>query len=170
MQGIVRGHKGGIRLYSEVGKGTTFKLIFPACEEMARETQAEPSSPGLQGSGTILVVDDEPTILEVASGLLHSMGFEVLTASDGQEAIAMFQQHVADIRAVLLDLTMPRLNGVETFRELRKLQPHCRVVLTSGYNEEEALHDFVGKGLAGFVQKPFQRTELLAAMRKALEG
>jgi PAS domain S-box-containing protein len=169
MQGIVRGHKGGIRVYSEVGKGSAFKLIFPACDELLREASTTAADSDLQGSGTILVVDDEPSILEVASGLLRAMGFKVLTASDGQEALVIFQQHLAEIRAVLLDLTMPRLDGVETFRELRKLQPTCRVVLTSGYNQEEALHKFVGKGLAAFVQKPFQRTELSAAMRKALE-
>ena len=73
-------------------------------------------------------------------------------------------------RAVLLDLTMPHLDGVETFRELRRLDPDCRVILTSGYNEQEAIHDFLGKGLAGFVQKPFLREDLLRALRKALEG
>ncbi|HJW71987.1 MAG TPA: CHASE domain-containing protein [Geothrix sp.] len=169
MQGIVRGHKGGIRVYSEVGKGSAFKLIFPACDERLREAATTATDADIQGSGTILVVDDEPSIREVASGLLRAMGFKVLTASDGQEALVIFQQHLAEIRAVLLDLTMPRLDGVETFRELRKLQPTCRVVLTSGYNQEEALHEFVGKDLAAFVQKPFQRTELVAALRKALE-
>ena len=170
MQGIVRGHKGGIRVYSEVGKGTSFKLIFPASQSVLQEPPTAQNEPELGDGGTLLVVDDEPEILEVASGLLRSMGFEVVTASDGREAIAYFQQQGATIRAVLLDLTMPHLSGVETFRELRRLQPGCRIVLTSGYNEQEAIQDFVGKGLAAFVQKPFQRGDLLNAMRKALES
>jgi PAS domain S-box-containing protein len=170
IQGIVRGHKGGIRVYSEVGKGTTFKLIFPASSLALEEIEPAAQEAELKGGGTILVVDDEATILQVATGLFRSMGFEVLTASNGEEALAVFREHGSAIRAVLLDLTMPRLDGAETFRELRKLQPQCRVVLTSGYNEEEALQGFAGKGLAAFVQKPFQRADLLAAMRKALEG
>jgi CheY-like chemotaxis protein len=170
IQGIVRGHKGGIRVYSEVGKGTTFKLIFPASSLALEEIEPVAQEAELKGGGTILVVDDEATILQVATGLFSSMGFDVLTASNGEEALAVFREHGSAIRAVLLDLTMPRLDGAETFRELRIIQPQCRVVLTSGYNEEEALQGFAGKGLAAFVQKPFQRADLLAAMRKALEG
>jgi CheY-like chemotaxis protein len=98
------------------------------------------------------------------------MGFEVILAEDGQEALEVFQATPEPFRAVLMDLTMPHLNGVETFRELRRLSPDCRVVLTSGYNEQDAVQEFIGKGLAGFVQKPFQREDLLAALRKALEA
>ncbi|MCX6546429.1 MAG: response regulator, partial [Acidobacteria bacterium] len=170
MQGIVRGHRGGIRVYSEVGKGTTFKLIFPTMDSL--EPAAPPSlvAGDWRASGTILVVDDEDGVRAVASGLLQSMGFETVLAADGLEAIELFKVQGGAIRAVLMDLTMPHLDGVETFRELRRLDPECRVVLTSGYNEQEAIQDFLGKGLAGFVQKPFLRDDLIAAMQKALEG
>ena len=170
MQGIVRGHKGGIRVYSEVGKGTTFKLIFPAASSIEPAAPVAPAGEDWWASGTILVVDDEEGVRSVASGLLQSLGFTTVLAADGLEAIERFKAQGGAIRAVLMDLTMPHLDGVETFRELRKIDPECRVVLTSGYNEQEASQDFLGKGLAGFVQKPFLRDDLIAAMRKALEG
>ena len=169
MQGIIRGHKGGIRVYSEVGKGTTFKLIFPAgLPDAAPAPVVEEASPGWTGSGTVLVVDDEEGVRSVAEALLRSMGFEVILAQDGLEALTRFKEGQGRIRVVLMDLTMPHMDGTETFRELRRLDPQCRVVLTSGYNEQDAIQDFLGKGLVAFVQKPFQRGDLMLAMRKAL--
>jgi CheY-like chemotaxis protein len=170
MQGIVRGHKGGIRVYSEVGKGTTFKLIFPAGLEAAPPWPAEGEPEGWSGSGTILVVDDEESVRQVAEAHLRSMGFDVIHASDGLEALEQFKAGRGAIRAVLMDLTMPHMDGTETFRELRRLDPQCPVVLTSGYNEQDAIQDFQGKGLAAFVQKPFQRADLVQALRRALGG
>jgi PAS domain S-box-containing protein len=170
MQGILRGHKGGIRVYSEVGKGSTFKLIFPAGTGETVAAEASVETDEWVGSGTILVVDDEAGVRLVAVDLLKSMGFEVITAEDGIQALERFRESLFPIRAVLMDLTMPRLDGVETFRELRRLDPGCRVVLTSGYNQQEAVQDFLGKGLAAFVQKPFLRRDLMMAMQKALEG
>jgi CheY-like chemotaxis protein len=169
MQGILRGHKGGIRVYSEVGKGSTFKLIFPASSGEAVAAEAPGETGDWSGSGTILVVDDEEGVRLVAMDLLMSMGFEVIAAEDGLQALERFRESPVPIRAVLMDLTMPRLGGVETFRELRRLDPGCRVVLASGYNEQEAIQDFLGKGLAAFVQKPFLRRDLMVAMQKALE-
>ena len=170
MQGILRGHGGGIRVYSEVGKGSTFKLIFPAGSGEAAAMETPGATNDWVGTGTVLVVDDEEEVRRVAADLLRSMGFEVLTAEDGLQALERFRENPVLIRAVLMDLTMPRLDGVETFRELRRLDPGCRVVLTSGYNEQEAVQDFLGKGLAAFVQKPFLRRDLMAAMQKALES
>jgi CheY-like chemotaxis protein len=170
MQGIVRGHKGGIRVYSEPGKGTTFKVIFPAGTRAVDFEPEEVEVDAWRGSGTVLVVDDEDGVRTVAEALLRSMGFEVILAKDGMEALERFRSAAGAIRAVLLDLTMPHMGGVETFRELRRIDPGCRVVLTSGYNEQEAIQDFLGKGLVAFVQKPFQSTSLAQAMKKALEG
>ena len=170
MLGILRGHRGGIRVYSEPGHGSTFKLIFPAT---AGEAPAIGPAEGVEdwtGDGTILVVDDEEGVRTAASDLLRSMGFQVVTACDGQEALDRFRESPVPIRAVLMDLTMPHMDGVEAFRGLRRLDPQCRVVLTSGYNEQEAIQEFLGKGLAGFVQKPFLRADLLRAMRRALEA
>jgi signal transduction histidine kinase/CheY-like chemotaxis protein len=170
MQGILRGHYGGIRVYSEVGKGSTFKLVFPAGVGMVAAADSTGEVADWVGTGTILVVDDEEGVRLVAADLLESMGFEVILAEDGLQALERFRENSTVIRAVLMDLTMPRLDGVETFRELRRLDPGCRVVLTSGYNEQEAIQDFQGKGLVAFVKKPFLRRDLMAAMQKALEG
>ncbi len=170
MQGIVRGHHGGIRVYSEPGKGSTFKLIFPAGAGGVQAAEAVPDEAGWRGSGLVLVVDDEAGVRQVASALLSSMGFTVVTADDGLEALERYKASTEPIRVVLMDLTMPRMDGTETFRELRRLDPTCRVVLTSGYNQQDAIQDFLGKGLAGFVQKPFLRDDLQRAMREALEG
>jgi CheY-like chemotaxis protein len=170
IQGIVRGHRGGIRVYSELGKGTTFKLVFPAGVGPASDVASSMEAEAWQGRGTLLVVDDEEDVRIIAEALLRSLGFEVILAADGREALEAYQKAGGTIRAVLMDLTMPHMDGVETFRELRRLDPACCVVLTSGYNEQEAIHDFLGKGLAGFVQKPFLREDLLRALRKALEG
>ncbi|WP_257306749.1 CHASE domain-containing protein [Geothrix campi] len=170
MQGIVRGHKGGIRVYSELGKGTTFKLIFPAGLDAAPAWTEEDEPAAWTGSGTILVVDDEEGVRTVADALLRSMGFDVLHAKNGLEALEQFKASRDAIKVVLMDLTMPHMDGAETFRELRRLDPHCRVVLTSGYNEQDAIHEFLGKGLAAFVQKPFHHSDLMRAMRKALNS
>ena len=170
MQGIVRGHRGGIRLYSELGKGTTFKVIFPVgqVDGAAVEPPAHDAVEAWRGSGRVLLVDDEEEVRVIAEALLRSMGFDVVQARDGREAVERFRTSPGGLRAVLMDLTMPHMDGVETFRELRRIDPACRVVLTSGYNEQEAVQDFMGKGLVAFVQKPFQRDELARAMRKAL--
>jgi len=154
--GIVRGHKGAIKVYSEQGKGTTFKVLFPCSDCIAVEQKELPqASVRPQGHGTILIVDDEETIREIASVILEDVGFSILTAKDGEEGVRMFRQHQADIRAVLLDMTMPRLNGAEVFREIRTIEPDVKVILSSGYNEQDATNRFAGKGLAGFIQKPY---------------
>jgi len=168
MQGIIRGHKGGIRIYSELGKGSTFKLIFPAGSGDLPELPVEDPVGCWRGEGTVLVVDDEEGVRVAASDLLQSMGFETILASDGLEAVDIYRGAGGSIRAVLMDLTMPHLDGVETYRELRRIDANCCVVLTSGYNEQEAIQDFLGKGLAGFVQKPFLRADLQKVMRRAL--
>ncbi|MCE1204808.1 MAG: CHASE domain-containing protein [Holophagaceae bacterium] len=170
MQGIVRGHKGGIRVYSEVGKGTTFKVIFPAGTGFIPEAEGDAEMEAWTGRGTVLVVDDEEAVRLVAADMIRSMGFEVVVAEDGVQALTRFRECPVPICAVLMDLTMPHMDGLETFRELRRLDPACRVVLTSGYNEQEAIQDFLGKGLAAFVQKPFLRDDLLKALRRALES
>jgi PAS domain S-box-containing protein len=169
MQGIVRGHKGGIRVYSEPGKGSTFKVIFPASSAELPEMLSVSAEIPWLGSGTILVVDDEEDVRQVARDLLLAMGFDVITAADGLQALERFRESPAPIRAILMDLTMPRMDGMEAFRELRRLDAQCRVILTSGYNEQEAIQGFLGKGLAAFVQKPFMREDLQRALRQALE-
>ncbi len=168
--GIVRGHKGAIRVYSEPGKGTTFKVLFPCKENLSSQSRDNHSGPysGLAHGERVLVVDDEETVRIVAKMMLEELGFQVLTAEDGREALEVFRQNHGNIDVVLLDMTMPHMNGEETFRELRRLDPQVRVVLSSGYNEQDATYRFAGKGLAGFIQKPYRSAELMEKIKQAL--
>ncbi|MBE7558982.1 response regulator [bacterium] len=166
--GIVRAHRGAIKVYSEPGRGSTFKVLFPAAPVRAEGAVPRHATDAWQGHGAILVVDDEPMVRALAQRMLSRCGFEVTLASDGREALEIFRRDPAAFRLVLLDMTMPNMDGEETFRELRHIRPDVTVVLSSGYNEHEATHRFAGKGLAGFIQKPYRMDELARAVRQAL--
>jgi len=169
--GIVRGHHGALRVYSEVGKGTTFKILLPASECSAIEELAgNGAQHDWQASGTILVVDDEETIRETAAMMLEEMGFTTLTALDGKDAVEIYRQHKHEIAAVLLDMTMPRMDGKTCFRELRRINKHVKVILSSGYSEDDATGRFQGKGLAGFVQKPYTPESLKSMMMRVCDS
>jgi signal transduction histidine kinase/CheY-like chemotaxis protein len=154
--GIVRGHQGAIKVYSELGRGTTIKLLFPAMSgKSARVPPATTPRAVLQRRGTVLVVDDEDVVRGVAARILGSYGFDTILAEDGREGVARFSERRNEIVAVLMDLTMPQMDGVDAFREIRALDPQVPVLLMSGYNEQDAVMRFAGRGLAGFLQKPF---------------
>ncbi len=169
--GIVRGHKGAIKVYSEVGKGTTIKILFPACElpEDEPEGQEAKLEEDWKPSGTILLVDDEESVRVVCRRILESRGFQVLTANDGRTGVDLFRKEAGRITLVILDMTMPHMDGEEAFRELRRIRSDVRVILTSGYSEQDAIGRFAGKGLAGFIQKPFLPSALLEKIREALK-
>ena len=170
--GIVKAHSGFLKISSQVGQGTSFKILLPLIEGAA--SPAEPTAaprPGLwHGSGTVLLVDDEASVRESTGHLLTELGFNVLVAENGEQALQTFGQHVKEIVAVILDLTMPRLNGGEVFEQIRKICPRLPVLLSSGYNEENTMERFLGKGLAGFLQKPFTINDLAAKLRECLQG
>ncbi len=168
--GIIRGHKGGIKVNSKLGRGSSFKLLFPAIEEVVAEKSLEGNFDDQEwrGAGTILLVDDEDVVLETGKEMLEYLGFKVLTATDGREGLEVFKRQRAEIDAVILDLTMPHMDGHETFREMRRLQPDARVFLSSGYNEHEINERFSGQGLVGFIQKPYQLKTVAAMLRGAL--
>jgi len=168
--GIVRGHKGALTVSSEPGKGTSFKTVFPCSGALEAAHAVVESAPDpWRGSGVILVVDDEETVRVTAGRMLQSLGFTVLMANNGREGVERFRAAAGEIRAVLLDLTMPQLDGEGAFRELRVLRPEARVLLMSGFNEQEAVHRFIGKGLAGFLQKPFRLESLRARLKEILD-
>lgn len=156
--GIVRGHKGAVNVYSEPGKGSTFRLLFPCL--ISSEIPAPPEAPAklapCSGSGTVLVADDEECVRMLSASLLEHMGFTVDLACDGREAVDIFSAQPQKYALVLLDLSMPHLDGEEVFRLLQHLRPDVRVILMSGYNRQDVLTRFAGKGLAGFIQKPFE--------------
>jgi CheY-like chemotaxis protein len=172
--GIVRGHKGAIMVYSEVGAGTTVKVLLPALTPAA---QARPTGdrhdaavPAMTAApaGLALVVDDEDRVREITRQMLERLGFRVETLGDSEQAIARFRVCAADVAFVLLDLTMPRLDGAAVFRELRRIRPDVKVILSSGYNQQDVTQRFAGKGLNGFVQKPYQLLTLEAEIRRVL--
>jgi two-component system cell cycle sensor histidine kinase/response regulator CckA len=121
----------------------------------------------LGGSGTVLVIDDEEIVRRTAQATLERYGYKVLVASDGREALESLSEN-PDIGLVLLDLTMPLMSGVEALREMRRLRPDLPVILSSGYNEVEAMRRFEGQGLAGFVQKPYTAERLVKKVKAAL--
>jgi two-component system, cell cycle sensor histidine kinase and response regulator CckA len=167
VMGIVRGHKGAIKVYSSPGKGTTFKVFFPAADGTAVGPAPEVMS--FRGEGLALVVDDDQGVREAASRLLEFFGFSVLQAVDGRHGTEVFRLHASEIVVVILDMTMPEMNGEETFREIRRVRSDVPVILTSGYNEIEATRRFTAKGLAGFLQKPFTPKELSQKLALALK-
>ncbi len=166
--GIIRGHRGAIKVYSEPDKGTTFKILFPVSEstiDSSRSPINSETSPSTLGMhGTVLVADDDETVCSISRQMLEKLGFDVITASNGMEAVGCYREHQEDILCILLDLTMPHMNGEEAFREIFHINRNARVILCSGYNEQDATERFSGKGLAGFLQKPYT----LAALREKL--
>ncbi len=169
--GIVRRHRGAIQVESEVGRGTTVTLLLPvsnAVPERLRATAGDSSD--LRGEGTVLLVDDEPDAREVGSLMLERAGYQVLVANDGEAALEAFQAKREEIVCVVLDLTMPGIDGTETVRRLRALGSDVPVVLCSGYPEDEAISRFAGLGLAGFVVKPYSGEALLGSVRAARVG
>lgn len=166
--GIVRGHRGAIKVYSDVGRGTTMKVLFPAITQPSEPplNPAAPKNPALRG--TVLVVDDEPTVRNLVQRIMEKRGFRVLLAENGLKAIELFREHRDQVAIVLLDMTMPSMTGEEVFRELKRIDPNVRVVLSSGYNEEDATSRFAGTGLTGFLQKPYSPAALWQTLEDAL--
>jgi CheY-like chemotaxis protein len=166
--GIVKNHGGSVGLETAEGSGTTFTVYLPLCASGALPRE-EPTVAGAhRGSGRILVVDDEDTVRETVQMMLSMLGYEVDTAADGLEAIEQFKKHAGQTRLVILDMTMPKMNGSECFRELRKIDPNVRVLLSTGHAIEGAAQDLLESGIAGLVQKPYIAQQLAQAIAEAL--
>ncbi len=170
--GIVRGHRGAILVDSAPARGTRVQVLFPflppagadggLVAPVVAESAALPPP-----RAVVLVVDDDPSVRRLCVTFVQRLGHEALEAEDGEAALEVFRRR-PDIACVLLDLTMPRLTGVETYRELRRIRPDLRVILASGYDEQDAVQRFAGEGLAGFIQKPFRLADLKARLDRAL--
>ena len=167
--GIVRAHRGALKVTSQPGLGSTFRLLFPGTDKKAEVRLAEPAGRVWRGRGTVLVVDDESGVRDLARAILENSGFTVLTACDGGDAIRIFRRHAGEVVAIVLDLTMPAMTGEEAATELQRIRAGVPIILSSGYSEQEVAGRFAGKGLAGFLQKPYEPAALTEALLRALE-
>jgi two-component system, cell cycle sensor histidine kinase and response regulator CckA len=167
--GIVRSHRGALRVSSEVGRGTSFRLLLPIVPEDCKyEAAPMEASARWRGEGTVLVVDDEQVVRAALRPMLKALNFDSIEAGDGKEGLELFTKHIDSVVAVLLDLTMPCMDGAEAFKRIRELRPGTPVILISGFNEQEAVKRVVGGGLAGFLQKPFRFETLRDKLHEVL--
>lgn len=168
--GIVKQHDGMIDVYSEPEKGTTFKVYLPLCEQ--RKEGVDSRIPMQAGGGreTILLAEDDEAVRELSRMILKGAGYTVLTAEDGEEAVAVFKRHADSIALLILDVVMPRLGGRGAFERIRALQPDIKSLFSSGYSESAIHTDFVLHEGLKLLQKPYAPNELLQAVRKALDS
>ena len=167
--GVVKNHGGAIHVRSEVDKGTTFTIYLPAMEK-AVEPQTDSPKSVAPGSETILLIDDEEMILDVTSAILTDIGYQVIVANSGAEALEIFLERHDDIHLIILDMIMPDMSGGEVLDRLKAIQPDCRVLLTSGYNLDGDAREILDRGCNGFLQKPFTVEDLSRAIRDIIDA
>jgi two-component system cell cycle sensor histidine kinase/response regulator CckA len=167
--GIIKNHGGIITVSSKKGEGTTFTLFLPACTRQAVQEE-QVSDATVSGKGTVLLVDDEDMIIEVAEAFLRKLGFEVLAARGGAQALEFYSAHADEIDLVILDMTMKDMGGSETYDKMKEIDPNVKVLLSSGYSVEGQPTEILERGCNGFIQKPFTIGELSRVINEILQG
>jgi PAS domain S-box-containing protein len=169
--GAVQSHHGFIDVESEVGRGTTFRLYFPipSAGEISADISLPTESFTTGGTETILLVEDEETLIEMARFLLESNGYKVHTAKDGREAIKLYKQHQQEIDIVLTDMGLPGMTGIEVLRTLKELNPNVSAIVASGYFEPDVKSKLDKIGVKGFIQKPYSTDEVLRKLREVMD-
>ncbi|MGC8737406.1 MAG: PAS domain-containing hybrid sensor histidine kinase/response regulator [Candidatus Hydrogenedens sp.] len=167
--GTIKSHHGGIKVYSEKGRGTAFKIFLPAIEWMEeKETIFTEEAKEFRYEGKLLLAEDEDTVRAITQRMLEYLGFEVLSAIDGKEAIQLFKKHKEDIKCVFLDLTMPHADGVEACMEMKKMREEIPVILTSGYPHEQIINKVKIDLFSGYIQKPYRFENLKEIIQQVL--
>ncbi len=167
--GIVKNHDGAIDLESRLGEGATFYIYLPA-SNAAADRETEISETIARGAGTILLVDDEEIVLDVGKDMLESLGYRVLTASGGRQAMAVFGLTHREVDMVILDMIMPDMGGGAVFDRLKSIDPHVKVLLSSGYSLSGQAEEIMSRGCAGFIQKPFSLEQLSLKIRELFDN
>ena len=168
VQGIIRGHRSGIRVSSSPGKGSVFQIVMPALLSVPRPQNQKPKFKDLRGSGLVLVIDDEEIVLQTTRTILERYGYKVLTASNGERGLDEVRAHKNELALVILDLTMPVMGGEETLKHIKTEAPNLRVVLSSGYDASQAIGRFGQIPFAGFIHKPSTINDFLEVVKTAL--
>ncbi|MEO1368495.1 MAG: response regulator, partial [Acidobacteriota bacterium] len=168
--GILRSHGGAIAVDSAPGRGTTVEAYFPALDRSVGDASSRTPDAvrRWRPTGTVLVVDDEAVVRDVVELILRNTGFDVLTAASGGEALEIYRAEGERISGVIMDLTMPGLDGLATFERLREINPEIKVLLSSGYSGDTLIERYLEKGFAGFIAKPYRPSTLRAALREAM--
>lgn len=166
--GIIKNHGGIINADSIINKGTTFNVFLPTSEKNIVKTQSL-NQKTLKGVGTVLLVDDEEMIIDVGSQILENLGYSVLSARSGTEAIEVYQAHPDEIILVILDMVMPDLGGGETYDRLKKINPEIKILLSSGYSIDGQASEIMDRGCNGFIQKPFNIKQLSRKIRDVID-
>lgn len=168
--GIVQNHDGAIKVDSTVGEGTTFTLYLPTStyQEPAQKPPA-PITQVRQGKGTILVIDDEEIVRNIAAKMLTRIGYEVITIADGHEAVDFYSKNQEKVDLVIVDMMMPRMDGRECFSALRQINPNVRAILSTGYSHNQAVQEVIDEGLLGYIGKPFDLQEIATAVENAIQ-
>ena len=153
---------------SKRGRGTSFSIYLPASEKRARKAVRR-ADQLIKGTETVLLIDDEEAIRQVGKELLETMGYQVLPAKDGKEAIKLYKKHRDAIEIVLLDMVMPNMGGGETYDTMKKINPEIKVLLFSGYSIDGKATEILERGCNGFIQKPFTMKKLSQSIREILD-
>ena len=158
--GVIKNHEGYINVYSEADQGTTFTIYLPASRKKVKKELEKTVPTMAMGTGTILLIDDEEMIIKVGKELLQELGYDVMTASSGMDAIELYKKNVDQIDMVIMDMIMPGMGGGETFDRLKRINPDIRVLLSSGYSINGQASKILARGCDGFIQKPFNLVQL----------